>query len=201
MGGCGSINYKGDGNCDDQNNNEGCDCDCGDCCAKTAKNGKVKKNYCSECKCIDPDNQGESAPGCGSIKYKGDGNCDDDNNNEGCDYDGGDCCAKTVKSGVVKKQYCKQCKCVDPKNQSPAVSTCALPKYKGDGNCDDDNNNEACDYDGGDCCAKTVKGGVVKKIYCKKCKCVDPKHQSPAVSICALPKYKGDGNCDDDNNN
>ena len=55
-----------------------------------------------------------------------------------------------------------QCKCIDPD------IGCGLPKYKGDGNCDDDNNNEACDYDGGDCCAKTVKGGVVKTPFCKQ---------------------------------
>merc|ERR1711939_1286485 len=144
MGGCGSINYKGDGNCDDQNNNEGCDCDCGDCCAKTAKNGKVKKNYCSECKCIDPDNQGESAPGCGSIKYKGDGNCDDNNNNEGCDYDGGDCCYKTVKGGQVKKTYCTECQCIDPDNLGEPTGHVS-PWYN------NENSNEDHDYDGGFC--------------------------------------------------
>ena len=45
---------------------------------------------------------------CGSAKYKGDGNCDDDNNNKGCEFDGGDCCAKSVKGGKVKKDYCYQ---------------------------------------------------------------------------------------------
>merc|ERR1712178_316241 len=159
--------YKGDGNCDDDNNNKGCGYDGGDCCAKTVKNGTVKKTYCNECKCKDPDAQGAPPPSkCGLPDYKGDGNCDDDNNNKGCEYDGGDCCAKTVKGGTVKKAYCKECKCKDPKNQGPpAKSTCGSPDYKGDGNCDDDNNNEGCDYDGGDCCAKTVKGGSVKKAY------------------------------------
>ena len=63
-----------------------------------------------------------------------------------------------------------QCKCIDPKNQGK--STCGAPKYKGDGNCDDENNNKGCGYDGGDCCAKTVKGGKVKKDYCKAVGCV-----------------------------
>merc|ERR1712032_163810 len=58
--------------------------------------------------------------------------------------------------------------------QGKGKLTCALPKYKGDGNCDDENNNKDCAYDGGDCCAKSVKGGQVKKNYCKECKCVDP---------------------------
>ena len=29
---------------------------------------------------------------------------------------------------------------------------CPLPNWKADGFCDDDNNVEACDFDGGDCC-------------------------------------------------
>ena len=59
-----------------------------------------------------------------------------------------------------------QCKCIDPKNQG-GKSTCGEPDYKGDGNCDDSNNNKGCGYDGSDCCAKSVKGGKVKKDYCK----------------------------------
>ena len=62
-----------------------------------------------------------------------------------------------------------QCKCIDPASKS--ASTCADPKYKGDGNCDDANNNAGCAYDGGDCCAKTVAGGVVKTSYCKEVGC------------------------------
>merc|ERR1712032_778082 len=186
---CGLPQYKGDGNCDDENNNKGCAYDGGDCCAKTVKGGKVKKNYCKECKCFDPDNQGKGKLTCALPKYKGDGNCDDENNNKACAYDGGDCCAKSVKGGQVKKNYCKECKCIDPDNQGGKQPVCALPKYKGDGNCDDANNNKGCGYDGGDCCVKTVKGGQVKKNYCKECKCVDPDNQSKGKLTCALPKY------------
>jgi len=76
----------------------------------------------------------------------------------------------------VKKDYCKQCKCLDPKYKadSSCPGTCGLPSYKGDGNCDDENNNCKCGYDGGDCCPKTAPGGQVKKSYCKVCKCLDP---------------------------
>ena len=45
---------------------------------------------------------------CGSVQYKGDGICDDDNNHKGCAYDGGDCCPKSVAGGAVKKTYCKK---------------------------------------------------------------------------------------------
>ena len=62
------------------------------CCATCTKMGKSKKE----------------AQTCGSLKYKGDGNCDDENNNKGCEYDGGDCCYKSVEGGVVKKDYCEE---------------------------------------------------------------------------------------------
>merc|ERR1712210_348698 len=130
----------------------------------------------------------------------------DGNNNCGCAYDGGDCCAKSVKCGVVKKNYCKACQCLDPKNKGKAdpncKGTCGEPKYKADGNCDDNNNNCGCDYDGGDCC-----GVNVKKTYCKQCKCLDPNYKKPSggngkcAQKCGAPKYEGDGVCDDANNN
>merc|ERR1712190_232272 len=132
-------------------------------------------------------------------KYKGDGNCDDENNNCGCEYDGGDCCAKSLGKAVNKK-YCKECKCLDPKNQQSAncKGACGNAKYKGDGNCDDENNNCGCDYDGGDCCAKSL-GKAINKKYCKECKCKDPKNQPvpncDKSNKCGAVKYKGDGNC------
>merc|ERR1712003_585393 len=166
---CGAPSYVGDGNCDDNNNNEGCAYDGGDCCAKSVEGGKVKETYCQQCACIDPANQG----GCGIVDYKGDGNCDDENNNPGCAFDGGDCCPKSVAGGVVKTKYCTKCKCIDPDNQGAATGPkCGIPDYKGDGNCDDENNNKGCAFDGGDCCPKSVAGGVVKTKYCTKCKCI-----------------------------
>jgi len=38
---------------------------------------------------------------CTNISWKGDKSCDDENNNEGCDFDGGDCCGPNVD-----KTYC-----------------------------------------------------------------------------------------------
>ena len=109
---------------------------------------------CFQCKFIDPNNLGEPPKDpCGSAKYKGDGNCDDDNN-KGCEYDGGDCCYKSVAGGKVKKKYCSevscelviceiftrnvtllwclQCKCIDPNNLGePPKDPCGSAKYKG----------------------------------------------------------------------
>ena len=49
------------------------------------------------------------------------------------------------------------------------VGVCQYAIWKGDGWCDDGNNNAGCDYDGGDCC-----GANVRKNYCKFCQCLDP---------------------------
>merc|ERR1712185_787576 len=146
----------------------------GDCCGSD-----VKTTYCKQCKCLDPNfkQDGSCSGKCGLASYKGDGNCDDENNNCGCGYDGGDCCGSNVKT-----TYCKACKCLDPnyKEDSSCPGSCGAASYKGDGNCDDNNNNCGCEYDGGDCCPATVtnkkgvKTGKVKTNYCTKCDCLDP---------------------------
>merc|ERR1712032_1065451 len=105
-----------------------------------------------ECKCKDPENSGgsERTGSCKFPKFKADGNCDDKNNNCGCDYDGGDCCTATVKNkgtgqltGKVKTAYCSECKCLDPTGQAgggtECTGSCAKTNFKGDGNCDDNN--------------------------------------------------------------
>ena len=50
--------------------------------------------------------------------------------------------------------------------------TCGSPSWIGDNNCDDENNNCGCGWDGGACC-----GANVKKTYCKTCACLDPSKQ------------------------
>ena len=42
-----------------------------------------------------------------------------------------------------------------------------MPQYSKDKWCDDENNNAACNFDGGACC-----GANVIKTYCKKCECL-----------------------------
>ena len=65
----------------------------------------------------------------------------------------------------------------------------------GDGYCDDDNNNAACSYDGGDCC-----GDTIIMSYCSACQCLDPDythHPTEATVVCMNPQFIGDGYCDD----
>jgi hypothetical protein len=57
-----------------------------------------------------PSTTASTCPGsCGTPNWKGDNWCDDENNNCGCEWDGGDCCGDDVKT-----QYCSECKCLDP---------------------------------------------------------------------------------------
>ena len=48
------------------------------------------------------------------------------------------------------------------------ITGCSYPSWHADGYCDDENNNEACFFDGGDCC-----GSNVDTQYCTVCQCLD----------------------------
>ena len=54
--------------------------------------------------------------GCGSPIYKDDDSCDDENNNFGCNWDGGACCGDNVN-----KNHCNDCECLDPNFQGMYV--------------------------------------------------------------------------------
>ena len=41
---------------------------------------------------------------------KGNGNCNDENNNCGCEWDGGDCCRIT---SIANTWYCSDCECLE----------------------------------------------------------------------------------------
>ena len=73
--------------------------------------------------------------------YVRDSHCDDQNNNEGCLFDGGDCCGSNVNT-----DFCTLCICYEDLN-------CGAPmELIGNGLCNDEANNVECYYDGGDCC-------------------------------------------------
>merc|ERR1712117_367100 len=72
-----------------------------------------------------------------------------------CDIDE-NACAKNTNGLTV----CLNKKCV-------SKDKCGLPKYVGDGYCDDVNNKAACKFDGGDCC-----GANIKKDFCTVCACL-----------------------------
>merc|ERR1712147_398532 len=126
----------------------------GDCCGKSGD--KRQYEYCTKCKCLDPTKKKAGCPKtgqCGAKDYIGDKRCDDENNNCGCDWDGGDCCGKS--GDKYQMSYCKQCKCSDPSKATatkkcPKDGKCGAASYLGDGRCDDENNNCGCNWDDGD---------------------------------------------------
>merc|ERR1711874_931873 len=74
---------------------------------------------------------------CGSPQWFGDNYCDDDNNNEECGWDGGDCCGDNVNT-----QYCSACECLDPNAGGstpapPPVTTAAPSPPPASGECAD----------------------------------------------------------------
>merc|ERR1712032_1231384 len=104
---CKSASWKGDKRCDDGNNNCGCGWDCGDCCGKSGD--KHQFSYCPKCRCADP-SKAQKCPKkgkCGVPAYVGNGRCDDENNNCGCNWDNGDCCGKSKDK--YQFSYCKKC--------------------------------------------------------------------------------------------
>merc|ERR1711962_1870796 len=100
--------------------------------------------------------EGGSTGECEFPSWQGDSVCNDDSNNAACNWDGGDCCASTNSNPEIYA-YCWDCSCMDPNALENAGSTgeCEFPSWQGDRVCDDETNNAACNWDGGDCCAST----------------------------------------------
>ena len=72
----------------------------------------------------------------------------------------------------------------------PTITQACEDDYQGDGECDDENNNEACGYDSGDCCSNSVQGGIVVKTYCDEVGCaglpVTPFFFACVCGVCAF---------------
>ena len=56
--------------------------------------------------------------------WKKDGECDDGNNNPGCEWDGGDCCGDKIK-----KDWCKDCICWCKDADNVSATCPQLAKY------------------------------------------------------------------------
>ncbi len=82
--------------------------------------------------------------------------CDDQNNNCGCNWDGGDCCGTEI---YYSYEECDECACKMPDN---CDVLCEHRAWAGDGYCDDENNGCGCDWDGGDCCDLEVLTTIAK---------------------------------------
>ena len=87
----------------------------------------------------------------------GDGFCDDETNNQGCNFDGGDCCGS-----CIIKSHCSECVCLQPDVDEQNIRN----QLVGDGYCNDETNNPNCNFDGGDCC-----GPCLNEEFCSECHC------------------------------
>ena len=106
--------------------------------------------------------------GCEIPGFYGDTICDDENNNEACFFDGGDCCGSNANL-----MQCTECQCLEGEGGGTGgfgttPSGACNQGWIADGYCDDINNNQACTYDGGDCC-----GSNVNTFYCTECQCLE----------------------------
>ena len=212
----GYITNIGNGWCDVENNNEGCLYDGGDCCDCTRVDDGSSSAF-SLCvdpsaTCFDPTAIALQANCTGGyIPSIGNGSCDVGNNNEGCLFDGGDCCECTRIGNGSSSSFSL---CVDPSASCFDLSAVALQSNCtdgyiptiGNGRCDLGNNNEGCLFDGGDCCECTRIGN---ESYSSFSLCVDPDASCfypPAVTLqsnCTDGSISGIGNgrCDAENNN
>ncbi|CAM9522446.1 unnamed protein product, partial [Ectocarpus sp. 12 AP-2014] len=223
----------GDGWCDQENTNEICGYDGGDCCECTCVNAWDDDYSCTaNSACIDPsapcvdddDVTVDMVENCGYVGSVGNGWCDEENNNEACGYDGGDCCECTCQpldtDDGTDDYFQNGCgngfACIDPHAACvnddditlDIVENCDSVSV-GNGFCDMDNNNEACAYDGGDCCERTREDQPNQE--CGRWSgfaCIDPEapcvdDDSFTVDMVESRKYPGsfgNGWCDEDNN-
>ena len=93
-------------------------------------------------------------------------------------------CQKKNNSLNAKDPKSKSPKCKSPKGRKNSKETTGYSPLvncendlKNDGYCDDGNNYEECDWDGGDCC-----GSDVNTFYCVNCECLDPNAEVSKIT-------------------
>ena len=129
---CENIDLIGNGFCNDETNNADCIFDGGDCCGSC-----IITDYCLECTCHDETTFGNEITNI----LVGNGFCNDETNNEDCNFDGGDCCGP-----CILKDNCLECSCMDGENSHEV-----LHPLIGNYQCNDETNTADCDYDGFEC--------------------------------------------------
>ena len=90
----------GDGFCQDSVNNDQCNFDGGDCCGSC-----INTKYCMDCECNGKHSNDEQV----NNPFVADAVCQDENNNAGCNFDGGDCCGSSIN--CVDTSFCSECLC------------------------------------------------------------------------------------------
>ena len=207
---CMSINIPNihDGDCDTVNNNAECGFDGGDCCECTlSDNGSsiYNETLTSSLYCVDPSDPcynlnavAVQANCTGYISAIHNGFCITENNNAECLFDGGDCCECTLSDdglSIYKETLSSSLYCVHPSD--PCYNLNAVAVHADctgtisaiqDGQCSEQNNNEECLYDGGDCCFCTCTGGSYYECGTNGYNCLDPNVTGLEAFICSEPQ-------------
>ena len=114
---------------------------------------------------------------CAHGKLIRNGRCNDEVNNVGCIFDGGDCCGP-----CVNVEHCTVCECLGNITTNNGLFHASFGDHGisnalvGNGICNDEVNNFKCGLDGFDCC-----GGNVNYENCTECNCHGEKK---FVTIC-----------------
>ena len=129
---------------------------------------------------------------CKMVDFIGDGFCDEETNNELCDFDNGDCCDLNNDRTLCPECFCYTSK-IDLGDCSDYNYECTFPftLYFGvidDGICDDYLNKKQCYFDGGDCCLDDKDESI-----CNDCTCIQS-------NLTCVQDELGDGICQDYNN-
>ena len=140
-------------------------------------------------KCINKEDVQPFDP-CPLFSKVGDGICHDENNNNICGYDGGDCCGSNIDYSNCTD--CYSCLKFKEMPKQPYQGHCPQHTLIGDGVCQDENNREICSNDGEDCCLEEVD-----ITQCKECKC----YSTDVLDPCPDGHKIGNGVCDLSNNN
>ena len=174
--------WLSDGFCDSATNNLACNYFGGDCCSCTCVETPLYSCGSNGFNCLDPacpDEDPSPYPNCtGNFNWLNDGWCDpiETNNNPACGYDGGDCCACTCVDGPLYSCGSNGLNCDNTACLDLAIAV-LYPECVngwlsiGDGLCNAKNNNQACGYDGGDCCLCTCSASAC--VY-SNFDCLDP---------------------------
>eukprot|EP01083_Nonionella_stella_P022772 62967_1 len=145
----------------------------------------------------------------GTQSYIGDGYCDSDNNNAGCNWDGGDCCEESC---IDSTHTCAttQYGCLDPKYATTTTTTTttttlnddcdvSFPSNLGNGRCNSYSNyNTAdCNWDNGDCCEETCVDSATYTCGGYGYDCLDPQYATTSTtSSCGSIDYdSSSGTC------
>ena len=130
---------------------------------------------------------------CINVLWVGDGYCDDVNNNNECEWDGGDCCGENIID-----DYCYECDCLEIGDEY--FCTTDNPCGENEGDCDNDNeceNDLKCGVDNCD-----VSLSFASSIDCCYNRSVVTDFLNNGdLGYCTMnyPCEENEGDCDDDN--